>query len=257
MRLIKTEVDKILNRKFSFWLLASTTILFPLALIIISDISIQEDGITETEFFANLSFAIISYIQSYIFLPIWIIIFIGQELSNGYSNRFVFARSKKDYFLAKLLYCASIALYFSVLGIISFVASAYASSLLSDLSILQCLKLFCQLTISVFSYAMLLMSLVFIVRSPAMSFIIYLAWNFTEGILFRVAEGIGGIELKWLPLHLVRTLYTINGEATSKNYYNPFDENLPTIVIPMIFIIIVMQLTYESFLRTDLKPLSD
>lgn len=254
---MKIEIDKILNRKFSFWLLIITTILFPLALIIISDISIQEDGVTKTEFFPNLSFAIISCIQSYIFLPVWIIIFIGQELSNGYSNRFVFARSKKDYFLSKLIYCALIALYFSVLGTVSFVASAYTSSLLSDITILHCMKLFCQITISVFSYAMLLMSLVFIVQSPAMSFIIYLAWNFTEGILFRIAEGIWTIELKWLPLHFTRLLYTVNGEATSNNYYNPFDGNLTATAMPIMFIIAVILLTYQSFVQTDLKPLSD
>jgi hypothetical protein len=257
MRLIKIEIDKILHRKFSYWLLIATTILFPIALIVISNISIQQEGMMEVEFISNLSFAIISYIQSYIFLPVWIIIFIGQELSNGYINRFVFARSKNDYFLSKLIYCASIALYFSVLGIISFVASAYTLSLVSDISILQCLKLFCQLTISVFSYAVLLASLVFIVKSPTVGFIIYLAWNFSEGILFRIAEGIWNIELKWLPLHLVRTLYTTNGEVTSDRYYNPFDGNLMVAAIPIVFIGMVMLLAYQSFLRTDLKQLSD
>lgn len=257
MRLIKIEIDKIVNRKFSCWLLIITTILFPLALIIISDISLQEDEITEAGFLANLSFAIISYIQSYIFLPIWIIIFIGQELSSGYSNRFVFARSKKDYFLSKLLYCTIITLYFSVLGIISFIASAYTSSFTSDVSTLQCLKLFCQLIISIFSYAVLLMSLVFIVRSPATGIIIYLVWNFTEGILFRIAEGIWNIELKWLPLHLIRTLYTINGEATSKSYYNPFDGNLQSTTLPLLFIIALLFVSKQLFLQTDLKPLSD
>jgi hypothetical protein len=257
MRLIKIEVDKILHRKFSRWLLIVTTIVLPLALIIISDMSTQDEALTEAEFIANLSFAIISYIQSYIFLPIWIILFIGQELSNGYINRFVFARSRKDYFLSKLLYCVSIASYFSVLGIISFIASAYTASVLSDITIFQCMKLFCQLALSTLSYAMLLMSLVFIVRSPAIGFIIYLAWNFSEGILFRVAAGIWSIELKWLPLHLVRTLYTINGEATSGNYHNPFDGNPTAITLPITFIMIATMLTYQSFLQTDLKPLSD
>lgn len=257
MRLIKTEVDKILHRKFSRWLLIVTTIVFPVALMIVSDMSIQDEALTEAAFIANLSFAIISYIQSYIFLPVWIIIFIGQELSNGYINRFVFARSKRDYFLSKLLYCASIALYFSVLGIISFIASAYTASVLSDITIFQYLKLFCQLVLCTFSYAVLLMSLVFIVRSPAIAFIIYLAWNFTEGILFRVAAGIWNIELKWLPLHLVKTLYTINGEATSGNYHNPFDGNPTATAFPITFIMVATMLTYQSFLQTDLKPLSD
>lgn len=257
MRLIKTEVDKILNRKFSRWLLISTTILFPTALIIISDISIQAEDITEAEFLANLSFAIISYIQSYIFLPVWIIIFIGQEMSNGYTNRFVFARSRRDYFLAKLLYCATVTLYFSVLGIISFVASAYTSSVITDVSILQCMKLFCQLLICIFSYGVVLMSLVFIVRSPAIGFIIYLVWNFMEGILFRVASGIWSIELKWLPLHLIRTLYTINGEATSRAYYNPFNGNLPSITLPFLFIIALLLATQQIFLHRDLRSLSD
>ena len=235
MRLLNIEIDKILNRKFSCWLLIATTILFPLAVIVIANVSIQQEEIMESGFIANLSFAIISYVQSYIFLPIWIIIFIGQELSNGYSSRFVFARSKKDYFLSKLLYCATITLYFSVLGILSFVASAYSTSFISDVSILQCLKLFCQLIISIFSCAVILMSVVFIVRSPAKAFILYLAWNVTEGILFRVAANIWNLELKWLPLHLIRTLYTINGEATSENYYNPFDGNLTATALPIVF----------------------
>lgn len=257
MRFIKIEFDKILNRNFSWWLLIATTILFPIALVVISKISVHEDEITQTEFVSNLSFAIISYIQSNIFLPIWVIIFIGQELSDGYVNRFVFATSKKDYFLSKVTYCATISLYFSVLGIISFIAAVYTSSFTSEGSVLQCLKLFFQLTISIFSYTILLMSLVFIVRSPAIAFIIYLAWNFTEGILFRIAEGIWGIEVRWLPLHLIRTLFTSNGETNSDNYHNPFDGNLTATALPLAFIIILMLLSYQSFLRRDLKPLSD
>jgi hypothetical protein len=101
------------------------------------------------------------------------------------------------------------------------------------------------------------MSLIFIVRSPSICFIIYLAWNFTEGILFRVAKGIWAIELKWLPLHLIRTLYTVNGEATSENYRNPFDGDLTVTAIPIVFTTMAMLLTYRSFKRRDLKPFSD
>lgn len=258
MRLIKIEVDKILNRKFSRWLLIATTILFPIALVSISKIRIREDEITQTEFVSNLSFAIISYIQSYIFLPIWIIIFTGQELSNGYVNRFVFASSRKDYFLAKITYCTIVSLYFSVLGIISFILSIYTSSFTSlDIGILQYVKLLLQFAFSFFSYAVLLTGLVFIIRSPAIGFIIYLAWNFTEGILYRVAEGIWSIELSWLPLHLIRTLFTYNGETASGNYYNPLDGNLTVVALPLAFMTITMLLSYHFFKQTNLNALTD
>jgi hypothetical protein len=114
-----------------------------------------------------------------------------------------------------------------------------------------------QVVVGALSYSILLLAFVIVIRSPVWSFVIYFGWSLVEGILFAAFNSLLEIRLKWLPIHLIRTFYVIDGEPKVVNYYNPFMEAPPSLIAPTILtlgLLIMVKLVIE---HRDLPPLSD
>jgi hypothetical protein len=258
MSVINFEINKILSRRYSLVLLLVTIILFPAIVKVISYLNVVKDNVPEGLFTNNVAFGIITYTQTYFFLPVWIIVLVGHELTNGHVNRVIFTKSRNFYFVSKLSFCGIVTILFSFLGTVALVISVKTSPFTSlPVNPFYYLQFLVQLSASTLLFCILLMGLVFIIRSPIKTFVVYFIWTFTEGILFSIFEGIYNIELKWLPLHLVRTLYLKNGEAQLNNYYNPFVDNFELLIAPFGFILLITIITYKLFLKTNLPALSD
>lgn len=258
MSLVQFEISKILNKRFSLILLVVTIILFPVLIKVISHLSVTEDGVPEGLFAEQVAYGILSISQTPLFLPVWIIIFTGLEMSNGHVNRVVFAKSRKYYFLSKIIYCGIITAGFCFIGLISLIIAVNTSPF-QQLTVNQIFywEFLLQLAFSIFGYSIILLGVTFFFRSPGLAFIIYYGWTFVEGIIFILVRSRYDVEMKWLPFHLIRTLYTSNGVMASENYYNPFIENITSIIAPIGFISFIACVTFYFFSRSNLKPLSD
>ena len=252
------EVTKIFHRRFSIALLIATVVLLPSLVKIGAYMSIVKDKVPEYLFADTVAFGTIMFTQIYFLQPVWIIVLIGQELSNGYVNRVAFARSRKFYFLSKLIYCCIIAAFLSIVSFMAFFVSIETAPFKNfGGEWLLYLKFIPQIVLTTLVFSIFLMCLVFVIGSPLKTFVVYFVWSFVEGILFLLVEAKFDLELKWLPLHLVRTLYVKNGELQLANYYNPFFDNLPSIVLPVGFVCAATYLVYKYFLRKDLPVLSE
>ena len=258
MEIIKFEIQKILYRRYSLMLLIGTTILLPAIVKIISHLNAVEDKTPEGLFADNLAFSIITYTQTYFFLPLWIIVFVGNELSYGHANRVAFCKSRHFYFGAKLIYCGIIALFFSIVGLITLVLSIKTSPY-THLQLPASLYtgFFFQLLSSSLMFALLLLCLVMIIRSPLKTFIVYFVWTVVEGIIFTAFDRLLHIKMSWLPLHLVRTLYSMNGELELNNYYRPGIEDTIQVILAIGFILIITYFTNRAFMKSNLPVLSD
>jgi hypothetical protein len=252
------EWRKITHKRFSLILLLCTVVLFPILIKTIAYWSATKDNVPEGLYAQHVAFAVIAYTQTYLFLPVWIIVFPGLEFLNRHVNRVVFIRSRKYYLHAKLLYCLVITLLFSALGFITLLITLNTSPYptLNVDAMFYC-RFFIQSVLSIFSFSILLLFLVFVFRNPIIAFVVYFAWTFIEGILFTVLQGVYNVEAKWLPLHLVRTMVTRNGELTSNEYYMPLDQGLMVTIYPIAFVVFLISVTYYSFLKSDLPVLSD
>lgn len=252
------EIYKIVHRKSSLALLLITICFFPALVIVIAYFNVVQDGVTEGLFINNVAFGIIAFAQNYFFLPVWIIVFAGLELSNGHVNRVAFYKSKKYYFLSKICYCILVTLFFSFLGLLTLLVVVKTSSFTNlYLDPIFCLKFFTQLIFATFSYSIVLLCMVLLFQSPIKTFVIYFGWIFIEGIIFLIIKGFYNIELIWLPFHFVRTFFTRNGELALENYYNPFSENIYVLIFPIGFILLLISISLNHFSKSDLKPLSD
>jgi lysylphosphatidylglycerol synthetase-like protein (DUF2156 family) len=258
MSISSFELRKLVLRRFSVGLLIGTIVLFPLIVKVISYLSVIKDNVPEGLFANNVIFGIHAYSQTYIFLPVWIISLVGLELSNGHVNRVVFLKSRKFYFLSKLYFSLIVTLLFTFLGLIALIISIETSPFIDfKVDPILYIQFLIQYFFSTLLFCLILLSLVFIFRSPIKTFIIYFIWTFVEGILYSFFDGIYKIELKWLPLHLVRTLYSINGEVQLQNYYNPFITHLNSLILPFAFIGFILAIVYSLFIKGNLQALSD
>jgi len=258
MNLIYFEIQKIVYKRISLILLLVTAISFPWIIKAVSQISVLEENIPEGLFVERVAFAVIAYFQLPFLLPIWIIIFTGLELSNGHVNRVVFARSREYYFSAKLVYCIIITIIFSCIGLVAFLFTVKTSPF-QELVVASEVywNFFLQLVFSTFGYSILLLGITFIFRSPVISILVYFGWVFVEGIIFLFVRSRYGVEIKWLPFNLIRTFYVRNGEVATKNFYNPFVENIVATIMPIGLILLVIFVGYSIFSKSNLKPLSD
>lgn len=257
MNAVSFELTKFLSRK-STRLLLITSILFPAMVILVSHLNIIKDHVPEGSFVDNVAFGTIAYSQSFFFLPVWIIVFIGQELAGGHASRVVFTKSRNFYFASKLGYCGMVTVVFSVLGMAALIISIQASPFTYlSVGLSYYLSFLTQLVFSTLLFCALLMSLVFILRSPIITFVVYFAWTFIEGLLFSAISSIYEIELKWLPVHLIRMTYLRNGEVQLNNYYNPFAGNIISLIAPLGFAGVIVLISWRYFQKVSLQTLSD
>ena len=258
MSIFHLEITKILKRKTSLFLLLGTILLFPSIIATISYVGAVRDDVPEGLFPNQVASLILTFSQSYFFLPVWIIVFVGQEFSTGHVNRIVFTCSRDYYYQAKLLYCALITILFSLMSGITYLISITTGpfeSLSLDAAVF--LGFVLQTALSTFAFTTVLLFFVFLVRSPLVAFVTYFVWGLVESVLYTLFKGLYDIELFWLPLHLVRTFYVKNGEAKIDAYYNPLVESPLTLIAPIVFVVIMVFLGKRVFLHRDLKPLSD
>lgn len=258
MDVLVIEIHKVLQRRYSLGLLILTTLLFPLIVKVVSYLAVIKDGVPEGLFSNNIAFSIIAYTQTYFFLPVWIIMLIGTELSNGHVNRVIFYKSRRFYFLSKIIYCGLVTIYFSLLGILAMVISIKTAPFLSlHVGSSFYIWFFLQLMLSTFFFSVLLLCLVFFIGSPLKTFVIYFMWTFLEGILYSFFDARFSIQLKLLPIHSVRSTFTQNGELQLANYYNPLVENFSVLFVPIAFICAITIYSYLRFSKSNLPALSD
>ncbi|MCZ8020215.1 MAG: hypothetical protein O9302_03290 [Cyclobacteriaceae bacterium] len=258
MSILQFELNKVLSRRFTLILLIATCILFPSIIKVIAHLNVIKDNVPEGLFVNNISFAIIFYAQSYFFIPVWIIAIVGNELTNGHVNRVTFIKSRDFYFSSKLLFTLSLSLLFAILGVLSLIFSVTTSPFkYLQVEFSYYLVFFIQLLFSCLYFSILLLCITFILKSPIKVFITYFLMTFLEGIIFSIFESIYKIELKWLPFHLVKTIYLRNGDSKLSNYYNPFLEDFNSLVLPTIFVVAITFITYKIFIKSNFATLSD
>jgi hypothetical protein len=221
--------------------------------------SALEGEISEGLFAETVAYSIISMTTVYVFLPLWIFVFIGTELTNGHTNRAVFLSSRKSYFISKLIYSALVAVLFTVIGVVTFIISVNTSPYLTlSATPAQVIFFGTQLLLFTLTYAGFLLSIIFFIRKPMMTFVVYFVWSLIESIVFMPISKLYHIKLAWLPLHIIQALYSVDGEnRRSENYHNPVIDNPLMILSPVLFVFALLMITYRIFLKRDLMPLSD
>lgn len=257
MKFFWLEFHKLRFRRLPRVLFLLTSTIFPVGIALVSQLSIRDNQVPEGLFADHLASAIIGYSQMYLFIPAWIIVLAGSEFSGLHVNRVVFARDRQFYFIAKIVFCLIVTLYFSILGLITHLLSVTLSPFDLDLGLVYYIKFVSQATIANLLFSLLLIVLVFLVRSSIVAFVVYFVWDFVESILYTFVEGVLDVPLWWTPLHLVRTIYAANGVQGVENYYSPFEGTLADFLVPVVFVTLVVTVAFRAFSRANLQALSD
>jgi hypothetical protein len=257
MSYLAFEIGKVVYRRLALILLIATILIFPLLVKVISHLSVLKDKIPEGLFAINVATTVLLFSQTIVFIPIWMIVLVGLEFSSGHVNRVVFIKSREYYFLSKVAFTVLVTLFFSVLGIIAFTVATETSPFkFFHVPLDFYISFFAQLFTATLAYCILLLCLVYWLRSPVIAFVVYIAWSMVDGITYSVFKSLYNVELI-LPLQFVRTLYMKGGEIDPKNYYNPFVESPALVIGPLVMVGAILFFTYRIFIRRSLKPLSD
>ena len=258
MNVFRFEIKKIIKRKFSLIFLTVTALLFPVMMAIISRMSVLSNEISEGLFMEMVAFYTISFSQSYFFIPVYILIFTGQEFSGRHVNRVVFLKSRKFYFASKIVYCFIISLLFSFLGLVALLLSYQFSGFTGlVVSLAFYVEYVVSALISSFAFSILLLGIVFVFRTPWICYIVFIGWQTIEGVVFLIFYRLYDLKLVWLPFQSVQLFYNKTIENTNGSYRRLFTEFDPILILPCAFILILIFFLYVFFLRSDLKSLSD
>lgn len=257
MRLFSIELFKIIRRKFSLWLLMATTIVFPILIYVVSYLHVVEDEVSVETLTNEIAGGVVEFSQIFIFLPAWIIVFVGMEITGGYVNRVVFYSSKVYYLNLKISYCLLVSIYFGLLGTLSFIMTMKMLPTQAVVAPLFYLMFGIQLLFSSFFYSIFLVGLTFICKSPIVTSVVYIGWSTIETAIYTLFNKLYGVKLFWLPLHLLKSLHNRDNAASVRDYYNPFMENVGGLLLPTLFALVVLGFLYYFFPKSNLKPLSD
>lgn len=258
MNLFRLELNKILNRRMAMIPLIATPVFFVALVTISTYFEAQQNQVPEGSFADRVAQACLNSSQLYLFIPLWIFLIAGTEFFNGHVNRVVFESSRVVYFRSKLAFCFLLSLYFLTIQIIT-LSTAVAVSPFRFLTVESAfyVQFALQALLANLCFALLLMMLLFIVKSPVKAFAFYFLWMLIEGLSFRFVKGLYEFELIGLPLHLTRLLMSKNGEMEFDQYYNPIVSNPVIIFLPVAFTALVTSLTFFWFKRSSLPALSD
>lgn len=258
MCMLRLELHKFLHSKLSLVLLIFTVIVFPTLLKIMSHLTATTDNVPEGLFPDKLANAILAYSQSYFFIPIWILVLVGIEFSNGHVNKLVFIKSRAYYFQSKLLYVGLVTLLFTVLAALTFTISVkFSPYTFLEINPSYFALFILQFAASTLLLGVILMMLVFTFRSPIRAFLVYLGWTFIEGIVVALVKGLYGIHLKYLPMQIPKSLYQKYENDRSVVYFNAFSTNFVEVGIVLLFSLVAVLLFRSLFLKSELKPLTD
>jgi hypothetical protein len=255
----KFEISKLVRSKWSVMLTIGTAILYPLTVIIVCFLGSTEDNIAEGLFVQCVAFGVISYSQLFLFIPAWILMLVGNEFTNGFVQRYVFLKSRSAYIVSKIIFCTIVTVFFSLLGTIAFVFAVEFSAY-PDLhvTVLDCIQLFVQMTVANLAFCLVLLSLIFVVRSTVYGFVAYFAWNFFEGIVATLLRKFTILDVEILPLHLIRSLFSTSGEPKSEDYFNPFfTSDISIVFLSILVVAAITSITFFTFREAQLKALSD
>lgn len=254
----KIEIFKIFARRSQFFLLILTTIGYPFLMAVFITLSFQEtkfDGGLPLE---DVTSGVITLTNSFILLPLWITIFVGQEFSMNYVTRFVLTHSRKRYFFSKVIYCFIVSSYFTFLTFITIYIS-FGTILHHGLVEynLFFVKLVPQLWIVYTLSALLSLGVVFLIRTPTLSTVLLYILPQIDNIIFFVGSKIYDLEIRIGPFEAVRTLYSKSISPVSFSYSNFFSSNFLSVVWPISYVLIILFLSYRNFLHRDLKMMSE
>lgn len=252
---MEIEVFKILRRRFSVGLLLATTIIFPVFNYIIARLHVRDDGPSAEQLPYDVAFGFIQFSQAFFFIPVWIVVFVGLELSNGHANRVVFAKSRKYYILSKIYYCLIICSFFTLLAIISFVIISRALAL--HVETLFYFQFVIQFLLAAILISAFLLGLTFLLKSPLVTYVVYVGWSTIEGLIYTFFKAVYGVKLFWLPVHLIISVYAREGDRMLQNYFNLELATLPKLALPIVFASAIILAIYYFFPKSNLKPLSD
>jgi len=252
------EITKILKRHHTFIFLVATFLLFPTGIAILTKISIEAGEISEGLFLDTVSLYTLKFSQTYLFIPVWVLIFNSQEFKNGHVQKVIFLKSREFYFLSKIVYCLIISFLFSFFGLFSlFLCCAVSGFKDLNVSFLYIVEFFSLFFLSSLALSIFLSLISFTVRSPGISFIVYIGWQFIESIIFLLFYKLYDIKLSWLPLHSIQILFNKEIEKGEGNYRRLFTEFEPLLLVTFLMSVLILIVIYKHFQRTDLKPLSD
>ncbi|MCW5912218.1 MAG: ABC transporter permease [Cyclobacteriaceae bacterium] len=257
MNYLYFEWIKLKSRRW-IWALAAISIVgLPVAIKVVMGVSYINNEVAEGQFMEYAAFGFISFSSMYLFIPLWIIVFIGTEFGNGHVNQVVFNASDKDYFISKLVYCLLISLAYCLLGVITMVLVQVTAPFKVMVSLNFYGVFIFQSFFTFLSIALLFMAITFVARSIAVVFVSYFLLSFTEDLAFMFVKKIYDTELFFLPFHITSSLYVKGGERLTANYYNLFQNFDSRVLLLPVFLLAILWLTYRDFTKRELKPLSD
>lgn len=257
MKYLLFEFYKIRNRKWLLIFLGIITILLPIITRILTNLNFTSGHTTEGQYLEHAAYGIISFSTFYLFLPVWILIVIGIEFTNGHYSLVIFHKSHWFYFCSKVSYCLMVSVYFSVLGLISLLIIQKTAPFSITTSVSVFIEFFIQAFITFFSLSLFQLLIIFFTRSPIIGFIVYFFISFGERMVYTILIKIYSIDLFYLPFHLLNSFYVRSGDVKMENYYNPFFEFDSSVIIQPFFLLFVLGLTYQWLIKRDVKALSD
>lgn len=259
MKYLIFEIQKLIRSRWSRILAIITALLYPSLLIATSYLTRAEASTAEGNFISYLAFATLAYAQIYILIPVWILIGTGREFDTGYVQRYILIRARQDYFKSKIAYCIIVASAFSLLGVLTFPIAVYTSAFDSravDAGMLT--MLFLQMMMAHIIMSLALLGLVFLIRTTIKAFVIYIAWTWIEGTVSLLLDRLTSIPTAWMPLHVIRSIYTHHGSGDIKDYYNPVaDGPYLALLGPFLLVLVLTVLSYRRFRTTGLPALTD
>lgn len=238
-------------------MIITTLIVFPFLSRTLVFLEYSSGNASDGSLMETAVYGIIRLTTSYFFIPIWILVLIGQEFSNGHVNLVVFHKSYWYYFMSKIYFSIIASVIFTVIGVISVALVHQAAPLGLFIPEFFYITLVCQLFFTFLGTSVVLMCIIFLIRSPVIGFVFYLVLSFTEGIVFLIVKKLYEIDLYLLPLHIPRLLFLRNGEPKFENYYNPFTNFDSIVMLVPIYLLALLIITYLMFKKINLKPLSD
>lgn len=258
-QLLKVELIKIMRRRSLLIILIITCLVFPLSVKIGSYLVSKEPNVVEGLFVDQVSSIVIIACSFILFLPMWVSYFVGQEFDNGYVNRVTFLTSRKEYFFSKIIYCILVSLFFTFLASVALLISVKVNAFPS---ISIDFKFVIAFTVQVLIFNILnsltILCITFAIRKPKLATAIVYLCNGLDNFVYNILDKMAGIKAPFL--RIFTSLFSKAGgnpPYSDIKYYNPLLEE-PTIVFSsVVFVSLILCLSYIWFLRRDLKPISD
>lgn len=254
--LIRYEAIKFIKNPIKLWPLVISSLLIVFGISATAYSYDLNDLPTGEQFDSGVSYLLMSLANSYLFLPIWILIVIGYEFSSGHVSKVITLSGRLPYLKSKLLCIIFLSVLFTLLSITAYLLSYIFSGFTLQESGFGISKILQFFTVYLVNSSLFLAFILF-VQSPIKSYGIYFGIGFLENIIALPIDRGLNIEPVFLPTHFMRWLYTVDGSTEMDKYFNPFLGDYLQIMISILVAVITLWLSGRYFLKNDLKILSD